>query len=345
MRQPMLPLLLALLFAAPALAELPASDPRVDAAACTRIVTPPGPHTLLPLPGSHRLLISSHDRRHFGRPGDLYDYDPAAGTLQRLPRRGEPPGLVLRPGHMDLHTRAGRTLLYVINHDEPTPNSRRHSLLVYEVTPAQLQFRQRLTDPLLSSPNHVSVAPDGDLYVTNGRRDGSSLLELLLRQKKANLVHYRKGQGWRVVADGLSYPNGVKAEDERVLVVMNHGNAMLTWARNPDGSLGPRQQVVSLPALDGLNPGPEHDTWLTVSHGPLLDFLRHRYSHGHPSPATLFLVSTVDNSFAPFFSDDGHRISAMSNAVIVGQALYIGQTFDSFILRCPLKGGTRQAGR
>lgn len=315
-----------------------AFDPRLDAAACTRVATPPGPHSLLPLPDSSQLLISAHDRRHFERAGDLHVYDSPLGQVRRLPRSGEPAGLVLRPHHMDIVRRGKDTLLYLINHDEDTPNGKRHSVLVYAVEPGRLVFRRRLTDPLLSSPNHLSVAPDGDLYVSNDRRDGSSVLELALRQHKANLVHYREGRGWRLAAEGLSFPNGVKAEAERVMAVTTFGNALLAWQRLPDGSLARKERVLSLPALDGLNPGPDPGTWLAVSHGPLLDFLRHKSSSAHPSRATVYLLNPSTRSFQPFFTDDGRRISAMSNAVLFRQALYIGQSFDPFILRCPMKG-------
>ncbi|HEX4870073.1 MAG TPA: hypothetical protein VFV15_05035 [Moraxellaceae bacterium] len=326
--------LLALLPCAP----LAAGDARPDATACVRIPTPPGPLSLLPLPDPLRLLVSTHDRRHFERPGELYAYDTAAGLLKRLPRRGEPAGLVLRPGHMDLVRRGKETLLYLVNHDSDSANGRRHSVLVYAVQGDHLDFRKRYRDPLLRSPNHLSVAPDGDLYVTNDRLDGSSVMELLLRKPTGTLVHYREGQGWRVVADGLGYANGVKAEAERVMVVMTFGNAMLTWPRQADGTLGTREQVVSLPALDGLAAGPSPGTWLTVSRGPLLDLLRHRYFATHPSAATVFVVDTATRSFQPFFSDDGHRISAMSSPVLANRALYLGQAFDDFILRCPLRG-------
>ncbi|MFZ5562190.1 MAG: hypothetical protein ACOY41_11840 [Pseudomonadota bacterium] len=330
-------LLLTALLPLAAAAARPAADPRLDAAGCARIATAPGPHSLLPLPGSARLLISSHDRRDFARAGDLYDFDTATQSLRKLPRSGEPKGFVLRPQHMDVMTRDGETLLHVINHDESSSSSRRHSIVIYRVEPAQLVFRRQLTDPLLSSPNHVSIAPDGDLYVSNDRLDGRSVLELVLRKKNANLVHYREGKGWRIVAAGLGFANGVKAEEERVFAVTTFGNAMVGWPRYEDGRLGPPQQVVTLPSLDGLNPGPDPNTWLTVSRGPLLDFLRHKRNSEHRSPATVFLVNVDTKSYRPFFADDGHRISAMSNAVLAGGALYIGQSFDSFILRCPLK--------
>lgn len=333
MRRLIIVLLAALL---PAVSAAQPAGP--DANACQRIPSPPGPRTLLPLPDPRHLLVSAHDRRHFEQPGELYSLDTVAGLLQRLPRRGEPPGLVLRPGHMDLVRRSKDALLYVINHDDASPNGRHHSVLVYAMTEGQLVFRRRLSDPLLRSPNHISVAPDGDLYVTNDRLDGSSLLELLLRERTGTLVHFREGKGWQVVADRLGYANGVRAEAEQVLVVMTFGNAMLTWPRQEDGSLGPREQVVSLPALDGLGAGPEPGTWLTVSRGPLLDYLRHRYFAGHPSAGTVFLVSPSTRSFKPYFSDDGRRISAMASPVLANHALYLGQAFDDFILRCPLRG-------
>lgn len=330
--------LLALTGAVPAAAEtMPAADPRVDNAACQRLPSGPGPHSLMPVPGSNRLLISSHDRRQFENPGEIYDYNLDSGKLRKLPRSGEPAGLVLRPHGFDLVSRNGEVLLYLISHDEDTPNSSEHSILVYGVEPDRLVFRQRLRDPLLSSPNHISVAPDGDLYVSNDRRDGSSVLELALRSSKANVVHYREGRGWEIVADKLSFPNGVKADSKRVLVPLSFGNALLSYPRNADGTLGPRREVVKLPALDGLNPGPEPDSWLVVSHGPLLDFLRHKSDSKHLSAGIVYLINAGSGKYTPFFADDGGRISGMSNAVIAGKALYIGQSFDSFLLRCPLK--------
>lgn len=316
---------------------LPPGDARVNAAACKPVSTGPGPHSLMLLPGSQRLLISSHDRRQFEKAGEIEELNIATLQKRVLPRRGEPAGLVLRPHHFDLVSRGGETLLYLVNHDEDSPNSREHSLLVYAVTADALVFRQRLRDPLLSSPNHVSVAPDGDIYVSNDRRDGNSLLELALRQSKANVVHWRQGRGWEIVADGLSFPNGVKAEAGRLLVPLSFGNVLLSWPRLPDGRLGSKREVVKLPALDSLNPGPDPDSWLLISHGPLLDFLRHKSNPAHRSGSIVYLVQAGSGKHSVFFADDGRRINAMSAAVFAGDALYIGQSFDSFVLRCPLQ--------
>ncbi len=225
----------------------------------------------------------------------------------------------------------------MVNHDEDTPNSRHHSLLVYALSADGLSFRRRLSDPLLSSPNHVAVARNGDVYVSNDRKNGSSVLELALRQSKANIVLWQEGRGWKIVADGLRFPNGVQAEEKRVLAVLSFGNALLEFPRRADGTLGPAKTVLELPALDSLGSSPDAGHYLVVSHGPLLDFLRHQNDSRHRSGSIIYNVNPDTGQARPFFSDDGSRISAMAHALVVKQALYIGQSFDSFVLKCPLR--------
>lgn len=328
---------------------LPDGDVRIDNTACRAITTAAGPHSLLALPNSSRLLISSHDRRHFERAGSIQDYDTQTLTLRTLVRKDEPKDFVLRPHHMDSTTKNGETLLYVINHDNDNPNGKNHSVIIYKVEANNLVWQRRLQDPLLSSPNHISIASNGDIYISNDRRNGSSVMELALRMSRANIVLYReapvenrikksdKYPQWSIVADGLNFANGVKAEATQALVPMTFGNALLSFPRLADGTLGASRVVATLPALDGINPGPDANTYLVVSHGPLLNFLRHQNNSQKHSAGTLYLINTVTGKSSVFFADNGSRISAMSNAVLSNNALYIGQSFDSFILHCPFK--------
>lgn len=320
-----------------AAASVPASN-RVDSATCRPVQTGPGPHSLVQVNGSiDRLLISSHDRRNFEKTGDIYDYYPSTGKMRPLPRTGEPQGISFRPHHIDIYRAdpESETLLYVINHDDKRPNSRHHSILVYAIRTDRLVFRKRLSDPLLSSPNHLSISPGGDIYVSNDRRDGSSVMELVLRQKKATIVHYRDNSGWRIVAKGLSFPNGVKAEASRVLVSKTFGNALLEFPRRPDGSLGMPRTVISLPLLDGLTPAQAPDHYLVISHASLVDFLQHKSNGTHRSPATVHEVNRVTGKSRIYFEDDGKKISGLSAAVTTSDAVYFGQSFEPFLLRCP----------
>lgn len=336
MRALRLPLLCGLLAALPVL-PAQAADPRLDNGSCRRIDTGPGPHSLLALPDGRRVLVSSHERRRFAGAGEVYAYEPASGRMQVLPRRGEPAGLVLRPHHMALRRQGGEDLLHLINHDDDNANGRRHSILIYAVEADGLRFRRQLSDPLLSSPNHLAIAPDGDIYVSNDRRDGSSVLELALRLSRATLVHYREGRGWRLAAEGLSFPNGVQAEAGRVLVSQTFGGNVLAFARAADGSLGPARELWRQPLLDGLKPGPEPGSYLTIAHGSLTDFLRHKGKGSHRSPATVWQVDGA-GAARPFFREDGRRISGLSAVVFAGDRVLFGQSFEPWLLQCPWRG-------
>lgn len=309
----------------------------VDNAACRRVDTGPGPHSLLLASTGTALLISSHDRRNFASTGRIQRYELPSGRLSELPRRGEPAGLAFRPHHLALQQKDGEWRLWVINHDEGNPNSQKHSLLVYALQGDGLSFRQRLSDPLLSSPNHLALTEDGDVYISNDRRNGASVLELALRQSRATLVHYREGRGFRVAAEGLSFANGILAERHRVLAVTTFGNTLLDYPRQADGSLGKPRIAFRAEHLDGLSPGPEPGSYFTASHGPLLAFMRHKASSRQRSASTLYAVHPDTGQSRVFFADDGQHISAVTSALVAGRTLYLGQGFDAFILACALR--------
>lgn len=301
---------------------------------CRKIPTGPGPHSLIAIPDDNRILVSSHDRRQFEQKGHIYEHNPANGRMKKIPRRKEPIALTLRPHNMAIRRSGDDMLLYVINHDDSNPNSSLHSIIIYSVTADGLEFRQQLHHPLLSSPNHISLSPDGDIYVSNDRRNGSSTMELVLRQKKATIVHHRHGQGWKIVADGLSFPNGVHAEQEKVLISKTFGNAVLEYPRRPDGSLGTPRTVISLPLLDGIFPARSAGRYYTISHGSLLDFLQHKRKSSHPSSSSVHAVNLATGKSQVIFSDDGRLISGISAALETEDAIYFGQSFEPFLLRC-----------
>jgi len=334
------PLLLAVLLPlASHASSLPSGSPLLLKPQCSRIATGPGPEDMAVLPGEPaRLLISSHDRRHFESTGNLYLYNTATQDMHILPRFDEPAGLQLRPHGIDLVQDAqGHNLLYVINHDDHQPNSNLHSILIYELRADGLHLRQRLQDPVLTSPDDVSVAGNGDVYVTNDRKDGESVMELALHRSRANVALYQPGKGWSIAADHLEYPNGVKAENDRVLVSLTFGSALLLYPRHADGSLGPAEQIAGKPNLDNIMPGLGPDNYLISSHLSFVDFMRHKDSSTHHSGNIVYQFNVKTRQAEPFFVDDGSLISAVSTALIADKALYLSQDFDAFIVRCPLK--------
>lgn len=314
-----------------------ASTSPLQASQCERISTGPGPDDIAVQTGeTPRLLISSHDRRRFVRPGDIYAYTPSAREMVVLKRTGEPEGFRLRPHGIDLVQRQGRWWLYVVSHDRELISDQ-HSLMIYEVDGDTLRFHKQLLSPLLSAPNDVAVADNGDIYVTNERRDGASIIEWLLLQQKATVAMYRAGQGWQLAAEGLAIANGIVIDGNTVWVTQTLGEGMVRYSRQADGKLAQATQLTSLSLLDGLSesrPG----YLLATSYPSLIGLGLHWQRQRSRARTVVHEVNTQSGSHRIVFSDPGTGINAVSSARRMGDRLYLGQLFDPYLLNCPWPG-------
>lgn len=301
---------------------------------CEPIASGPGPDDMaIQAVDTPRLIISSHDRRHFSRAGDIYAYSPSSGQMQILKREGEPSGFKLRPHGIDLIQRDGHWLLYVVSHDRDLISDQ-HSLMVYELVGDTLRFQQQLRDPLLSAPNDVAVADNGDIYVTNERQDGDSIVELVFLQRKANVVVYRPGTGWRIAAGELALSNGIYIKGNTVWVSQTLGEGLMRYQRQPDGTLAFAETLGMLSLLDSLHAAPNGHL-LSVSYPSLINLGWHWQSKGRPARTMVYDIDPATGQGRVVFQDDGHAISAVSSAVVLGNRIYLGQLFDSFVLSCP----------
>lgn len=305
---------------------------QVQGQACERIVTGPGPDDLV-IHGQ-RLLFSSHDRRHFHRAGEIQQLDTTTGEVRTLKREGEPAGLILRPHGIDLVQRDGEWLLHVVSHDRDL-FSDSHRIVIYALRGDTLQFLQQLESPLLSAPNDIAVADNGDLYVTNERSQGSSLVELVLLQRKANVVTYRAGSGWRVAAGELAFANGIFIRGDRVWVTQTLGEGLMRYVRRPDGTLGNPEQLGNLSLLDSLH-ATSDGKLLSPAYPSLINLGLHWQFDSRKARTVLNEIDPDTGNSRVLFQDNGQQISAVSSAVILGQRLYLGQLFESYLLSCPM---------
>lgn len=311
------------------------TPPELTMAQCHRIATGPGPDKIisqaLPTP---RLLISSHDRRHFARGGEIYAYTPSTGAMVILPRTGEPNDFRLRPHGMVLQQLNERWLLYVISHDRDLVSDQ-HSVMVYEVLADQLRFREQLTSPLLSAPNDLAIAPDGTLYVSNERANGASITEWLFLQRKATVVMYRPGQGWRIAAGQFAIANGLAVRGEQLWVTQTLGEGLVRFTRGKDGQLSERTAVTSLSLLDGLSVASNGDL-LSSAYPSLIGLGLHWQRQASQSPTKIYAINPTTGNSRVVFTDSGEHISAISSVISLDDRLYAGQLFDAFLLSCPL---------
>lgn len=307
----------------------------INPASCQRISVGPGPDDMhvqnLAVP---RLIISSHDRRHFRNHGNIYALPIDSLKASIMTRTGEPDGFALRPHGLDLIHRDGRWWLYVINHDKEL-FSDQHTLVIYEVTGDMLVFQQELQSPLLTAPNDVAVAENGDIYVTNEREDGASLAELIFLQRKANVVVYRPQLGWRVAADDFALANGILIQGNTVWISQTLGEGLRRYQRMPDGRLTQMAQLGNLSLLDSINVR-DNGHFLIPAYPSIPSFLLHWQLTGKRSPTKVYDVDPQTGQGSVIFSDNGKTISAISTALTIKDQLYLSQVFDAFLLRCPL---------
>ncbi|MES2909106.1 MAG: hypothetical protein V4688_08090 [Pseudomonadota bacterium] len=317
------------------LPHLASAGPAINAASCQRIAMGAGPDDMhLQSSAAPRLIISSHDRRNFRSHGNIYSLPTDSLKAGIMIRTGEPDGFALRPHGIDLIQRDGRWWLYVINHDNEL-FSDQHTLVIYEVAGDTLTFHQELRSPLLTAPNDVAVADNGDIYVTNEREDGASIAEFLFLQRKANVVVYRPQSGWRIAADDLAVANGILIQGSTVWVTQTLGEGVRRYQRGSDGRLIQMVSFGNLSLLDSIHVR-ENGHFLIPAYPSLPYFLLHWQRPGQRSPTKVYDVDPQTGQGSVIFADNGNTISAVSSAVATKDQLYLGQVFDAFVLRCPL---------
>jgi len=134
-------------------------------------------------------------------------------------------------------------------------------------------------------PDAVTIAPDGSVYFTDASRRFSprehggpfeaSLLDFLEHQPTGRVLVYRPGRGVEVVADGLSFANGIlMSQDGKSVFVAESGNYRV-WriaanARGLDLRHGPSDQakvlLADLPGFpDNLMRGMDGRIWLGLA--------------------------------------------------------------------------------
>ena len=317
------------------LPHLASANTTINPASCQRIATGPGPDDMhLQNIAAPRLIISSHDRRLFRSHGNIYTLPLNSLKASIMTRTGEPDGFALRPHGLDLIQHDGRWWLYVINHDKEL-FSDQHTLVIYEIIGDTLAFQQELHSPLLTAPNDVAVAENGDIYVTNEREDGASIAEFLFLQRKANVIVYRQSAGWRVATDDLAVANGILIQGSTVWITQTLGEGLRRYQRATDGRLIQMASFGNLSLLDSIHVR-DNGHFLIPAYPSLPYFLWHWQSPGRRSPTNVYDVDPQTGQVSVIFADDGNTISAVSAALTTKDQLYLGQVFDAFVLRCPL---------
>jgi len=299
-----------------------------------RIPLKPGPEDMVldTLHGDPGLIVSCCGRRESDKPyGEMVFYNLKSGKQEVMKRLNEPAEILFRPHGIYLDG----DLLYVISH-EKEPDY--HPVLVYRVDGNQLDFVELISTSHQHSPNALVTGPGREIYLVNDSGKRGSMMEKVLKLKRASVEKLTKGSDgtWKaeMVADKLGYPAGINRIGDQLYV----GDAVLhkihVYQINRDG-LSPLGEISKLKGNDNIRI--YKSQLLTPGHVKAMKFIKHAKKPEKKSPVDVYQVDPATGEHSVIYSTDGSTISGGSTAIIFGNHLYICQVFDPFILKVELE--------
>lgn len=291
--------------------------------------------------------ISSSDRRAAARGeavrGAIYSFDldtPGAEPVRLLDDfDGD-----FRPHGISLWTAEGEddARLFVVNH--PLTGD---AIEIFAIREGSLEHLETIRGDLLLSPNDVAAVGPREFYVTNDHGNRSGLgraLEDYLRLKRANVAYY-DGEGFRVVADGIAYANGVNVSPsgDEIYVAATTGRAIYRYARDQtSGDLALEERVDVGTGVDNIDVDRHGNLWV-AAHPQMLRFLAHARDPAERSPSQVLWLEAMPRQggvgpngerFLESYLSDGGELSGSSVGVAVGSRLLIGSVFEPHFLVC-----------
>jgi SMP-30/Gluconolactonase/LRE-like region len=273
-----------------------------------------------------RLLISCCARRA-NEPyyGEINMYYPATGTVKVL-KRHEPADVHFYPHGIDLVKVKDTLVLLVVNNDN---KHNEQSILRYRVFKDSLLFLNKITDPLIVSPNAVTGFADGTMLISNDMGKAGNFMEALFILKRAQIIYWDKNK-CSVAAGKFCYSNGITNRNGKVYLASTRQNKIWQFDFS-NGKMINKQVLAKVHGPDNLRF--DGNGLLVACHLRFLDFLGHMKDSTHYSPTTVYRVDLNSHQTNVVYFDDGRQLSAASTGLVYGGYLYAGGVFDGKMVR------------
>ncbi|MDY6854786.1 MAG: SMP-30/gluconolactonase/LRE family protein [Thermodesulfobacteriota bacterium] len=292
-------------------------------------------------PRTGMAFISSDDRRprfrgKQGRQGAIYAFDLTAEHLQLIDLTADfeqefhPHGIGLFVGQ------DGNSSLFVVNHRKDD-----HSVEIFAYKDKKLTHRMSICGQLMHSPNDIIPIGPRAFYVTNDHGNVSKLgrtLEEYLRLKRSYVLYY-DGRGFRTVAKGLVYANGINiSHDGKTIYVASTGDGKIyVYNRETEtGVLEFRHTIDIGTGVDNVELDETGNLWIGA-HPKLLDFVKYAKDPQKLAPSQVLKV-VIEYPYRykveEIYLSKGDILSGSSVAAVFEDKLLIGSVFDERFLVC-----------
>ncbi|MGB5499052.1 MAG: SMP-30/gluconolactonase/LRE family protein [Maribacter sp.] len=283
------------------------------------------------------MLLSSDDRasRRDGKSiqGQLYYIDLTNTSFNPIPLTTNLKIPFFPHGISMVRTAEQTYRVFAINHVAD-----KHSIEVFDLHNDRLTHLRTLEDVSMISPNDI-VALDGErFYFTNdhGFTKGlGKLAEEYLGWAASNVVYY-DGHGYREVADGIAYANGINLDPKQNLLFVASPRDFLVkvFDVKEDGALDFIEDVACGTGVDNIEFSPDGKLWIGC-HPSLLAFTAYAKGNKPFAPSEIITIdykSKGDYSTETVFLDDGGHMSAATVAAVYGDFIFVGNVMDDHFL-------------
>ncbi|MBK9327900.1 MAG: hypothetical protein IPM95_01020 [Sphingobacteriales bacterium] len=293
-----------------------------------RIITASGPEDIVLDVKNDRLIVSCDERRD-DKPdiGVLYQISLTSDESKEL-KMINLPSIPFHPHGIDFQTVNGTDYLFVINHYGDALQT--NGIEQFKINEDNLEFIREYKNPLLISPNDITVLPNGSFYFSNDK-NSTDVLELLLNPNKGSVGFCNGGDVWKIVDSLISFPNGMYNEHNILYLATSRNHALFTYTILPDGSLNDKKVLSNINGMDNItNHG---DELIIAVHPDEIKFALLSYIPTIFSPSKSYSINKSTGETKVIFSDDGRMLSGGSTSLIYNNTLYLSQVFDGFVLK------------
>jgi len=188
--------------------------------------------------------------------------------------------------------------------------------------------------PMLKGANDLFVADDGAIYFTATR---SSILAGL--RFRNSIVGSISADGiYKVVVDKLRFANGIYILHDTMYITDTMKNQLLSFDLSASDIQRSEEILADLKGGDNIS---FMDNKLIIARHPKMwKFYIHSMKQKVKSPTAVTEYDISTGFGKEIYQSDGEDISAGSIALRIGHYLYIGQAFNSYILRVERSGSS-----
>jgi arylesterase/paraoxonase len=308
---------------------------------CEALTIAPGTEDVTIDTRSGLAYVSTDDRRNSENSrGAIYAFDiHQTDTLQLIstdvPADFHPHGISLWTGP------GGEQRLFVVNHrTEISETVSAHAIEIFDIeADGRLTHAKSIEYEALHSPNDVIAVGPRSFYATNDRAYHSGIMSSLEAYFGLPLVgvSYFDGETGRIVADGITYANGINisADGNQIYVSELLARRIRIYDREPaSGDLSFVRALAVPTAPDNIEVDTVGNLWIG-GHPRIMDFPAHAADPNHIAPShAVRLDPNTGDAETVLMALDG-ELNASSVATMHDGVLIVGAVFDDHVLLCP----------